>query len=223
MLLVGNSYSKDIYNVLANSYEADNNFQIARYGVQIRNISNYTHSFYQSKNYTNSDTVIIASSYSKDDMDALVNIVAKMISDGKKVAIVRQIFIFKYENDKTIADIYLQDAIRKNVKIDNHFIKKAVREIDSAYYQQYISYDGPRYKLPNLRVDEIIKHHEGVVALDRMDYACDHVLERCFAINDKLEKFYYDSMHHSLEGAEFYGDRIDKIGWLNPLIDGPNN
>jgi hypothetical protein len=50
-----------------------------------------------------------------------------------------------------------------------------------------------------------------------MDYVCDKSQKQCFAINDKLQKYFYDSGHHTLEGAKFLGHKIDEIKWLRKL------
>jgi hypothetical protein len=50
-----------------------------------------------------------------------------------------------------------------------------------------------------------------------MDYICDDVSEKCYGINNNLEKYFYDHCHQSVEGSVFFGQRVDQIGWLEAL------
>ena len=59
-------------------------------------------------------------------------------------------------------------------------------------------------------------HH--VQILDRMDYVCDRKNKRCFSMNNDFEKYFYDYGHHTLEGAQYFGNRVDKIDWLENLV-----
>ena len=61
-----------------------------------------------------------------------------------------------------------------------------------------------------------MEHH--VQILDRMDYVCDRKNKRCFSMNNDFEKYFYDYGHHTLEGAQYFGNRVDKIDWLENLV-----
>lgn len=50
--------------------------------------------------------------------------------------------------------------------------------------------------------------------MDRMNYICHSTEEICFAVDPMLNKFFFDYGHHTISGAEFFGDRVDKLGWL---------
>jgi hypothetical protein len=66
-------------------------------------------------------------------------------------------------------------------------------------------------------IESIKKKYPNVTILDRMNYICNYKNNSCYSINDKFEKYFYDYGHYTLAGARFFGQQIDRIGWLNPL------
>ena len=64
LLLVGNSFSKDLYNVLINSDTATEHFQLARFGAQISEIDR---SFFKSPNYAQAKFVVVATRFTDED------------------------------------------------------------------------------------------------------------------------------------------------------------
>ena len=57
-----------------------------------------------------------------------------------------------------------------------------------------------------------------LVILSRNSYVVNEEKNICYAINEDFEKYFYDYGHHTIAGAKFFAGRIDKIGWLNPLL-----
>jgi hypothetical protein len=51
-----------------------------------------------------------------------------------------------------------------------------------------------------------------------MEYICESGIGYCYAVDDKLNKLFYDYGHHSIGGAAFFGKRVDDINWLKDLI-----
>ena len=110
LLIVGNSHSKDIYNVLSSSKRILSNYQLARFGVQIRDIEE---AFYSSANYRNADIVVLASLYSRSDIDEIESKVKRILSDEKKVIIFEKILGFsKHMKVRyTLADEIILDQV----------------------------------------------------------------------------------------------------------------
>ena len=65
VLIVGNSHSKDFYNVLHFSDQAKAKLQLARYGTQIKDIS---FKFFNSPNYKNADVIMLVSAMTESDI-----------------------------------------------------------------------------------------------------------------------------------------------------------
>ena len=218
LLLVGNSHSKDIFNVLINSNYAKSHFQIARYGTQIRSLTKKDAGLFSSPNYKYSDIVMLASLYDEEDTIGLDSVVQKIIKDKKRVVIVKSIFRFDVFAGRNLADAIFQREYLHRYKNDNFPATKVVNGIDKAYYTQYSTGDrNPILKKSDVAIDVIAKKYGDVVILDRMDYACDKKAKRCYSMNDQFEKYYYDYGHHTLEGASFFGKQVDQVEWLDLL------
>jgi hypothetical protein len=218
LLVVGNSHSKDLYNVLRHSVFANRHFQIARFGIQVSDMLDEASGFFSSPNYMQSDIVMVASRYSKNDLSSMESIVKKILKDNKTVVIAKNIFEFYYHNGKNTADVLLQQMLQKGLIADDVSAVSAVDKIDKAYYREFFSKDKSNLiQNSDAVIDSIKNKYEDVIVLDRMDYVCDKKAERCFSINQKLEKFFYDYGHHTLDGSIFFGKRIDQIGWLESL------
>ena len=208
LLLVGNSHSKDIYNVLTNSAYAGQHFELARYGAQIGRLDTR---FFDVPNYRMADVVMIVSRFSNNDLEDFDWFVSRALEDGKKIVLVRNIFEFDGFTGRTIADNIVRKYIRNDL-FDGSAIKE---ESDRAYYENYVTRERRRNAaIADARIDSLKERFPDVIVLDRMDYACNARRHVCYSIDDTLNKFYFDYGHHSLRGAEFFGHRVDQVGWL---------
>lgn len=220
LLLVGNSHSKDLFNVLTHSKSANKRFQSARYGTQIKDIGQR---FFGSVNYRLADIIIFVSRYKDIDIERYDDVVSQVIADGKKVVLVRSAFEFSMYNSKryNLADKLIQQNNADEENLGQEF--PAI--VNHQHYLEYVRRKPKsrllKSELEILKSDQKLKQladrFDSIVILDRMNYVCDRSAEQCYAINDKLEKYFYDYGHHTLEGARFFAQRIDKVGWLDDL------
>lgn len=214
LLIVGNSHSKDIYNVIAQSgYES--RVQLARFGMQI---SQFDARLYESPNYRNADIVLIASRYWPGDEDAIDDAVGRMVKDGKRVGIVPLLFEQPVYGSGRMT---LADKLVLEEQWAGMTEAPAIAErVNAAGYETTLQ---PR-PIEDRKYDEAIKRaivrYPQIVMLDRTDYICQAEQRRCAIIEDDLSKNFYDAGHHTLKGALRFSKRIDEIGWLDPLLSG---
>lgn len=214
MLVVGDSHSKDLYNVLSSSKCVTAHIALARFGVSFHAL---TPKFYSSPNYLQSDMLLIASRYSKEDFPNLNALVTEALGDGKHVMLVRNIFEFSEHGDRTLADVEIQEALSRA----KPNAAELADRVNKAYYDEYSH--RARRELPaysDQQLDLIARRHPEVRVLDRMDYICNHSAQRCDAVNDRLNKYFYDYGHHTLLGASFFGKKIDDSGWAGFCREG---
>lgn len=214
LLLVGNSFSKDLYNVLSFS-DASKVFQLARYGIQIGNIDE---TFYDSPNYLNADVIILASKSNWNDLKHLETVLERFEADGKVFAILRNIVSFDEHlgGTLTLADIAVIEQTRAGIE-DGDTIRD---EADERYFEDLEQLSQERGASLSVRLlDDLSARFPQLIQLDRMGYACSRERSTCFSMDEQLNKYFYDYGHHTLEGARFFGRRIDRIGWLDPVYD----
>ncbi len=212
LLVVGNSHSKDVFNLLSFSSFAHQHFELARFGVQIRDIDG---DFFNLPNYTEADIVVIASLYSDADLNAVSKIAQQIVKDGKKLVLVPQIYSFKDNKRFTAADILIMQCLRRiNCETD-----QLVHRTNRYFFTDYQSGAAESMYSETLGLfSEIASGKDEIVVLDRMDYVCDLDDSSCFAIDSNLNKFFYDYGHHTVEGARFFARQVDEEAWLSPLI-----
>jgi hypothetical protein len=214
LLLVGNSHSKDMFNVLVNSHDASSNYQIARFGGQIASMDD----LFDSPNYQHADIVVVASKYRMDDLDNLEVFVRRIENDNKLVVIVKNVYEFSFHANKNMADYLLQHNYLEKYIDGDMSTSTIVEEVDKKYYEEYKTRENEEIaRKSNILIDNLKEKYENLVVLDRMDYICNHSAGRCFSLNEKLEKYFYDYGHHTLKGAEFFGKRVDEIDWLKDI------
>ncbi|AZR42383.1 acyltransferase family protein [Marinobacter salarius] len=216
LLLVGNSHSKDVFNVIFNSKYVENELQISRYGSQIYRLANKNHDLYKSENFKSSDVVMIVSQYRDEDIRVIGKVIDNITSFGKRVVISENIFEFpEFGGARTLADFVIHKVKdKKDLESDSDIVASLV---NNEYYSVYMSGNtGDLVKASN-RIISSFK--DNVLILDRMNYVCSAPREQCFAINSEYEKFFYDYGHHTLEGAEFFGSRLADVRWLDPLLE----
>lgn len=212
LLIVGNSHSKDMYNVLNHSKGVQSRFELARYGLQVRDLIDPSHSLYHSINYQDADVIMLASRYSSDlEFEEIMD---HLIRDNKIVVVVKRVFEFSFYGNKTLADFRLQQFIK--AEEDTVEIRNFISRLNKEYFEEFREREKD---LVNEEIRESFAGSEDIIVLDRMDYICDEKNEKCYSIDDQLNKYFYDYGHHTMDGAEFFGKRIDDQEWFKPVFE----
>ncbi|WP_394200632.1 acyltransferase family protein [Shewanella waksmanii] len=214
VLLVGNSHSKDLYNVLDASQTAKQAFQLARFGVELGEIDQQ---LFQSENYLSADIVIFVSQFKPQDMTHLPVVIAQAIADEKLTVVVRNIYEFEVFGSRTYADFLLN--VLANDKPVTQIDKSDVDEINRKHYLQLKQRPvSMLIQQSNELITKLASQYSQLVVLDRMEYICESFMQRCFVLNTNYQKYFYDYGHHTEVGAKFFGDRVDSVRWLSPLM-----
>lgn len=214
ILVVGNSHSKDIYNILSQSSWFLDNYQIARFGEQIRNLLP-SHRFWDSENYKAANHILIASKYEYEDFEILPVIIDRIISDGKNISFVKNINNFPGE---ATGFSLIDKIILKNTRLEP---EKIALIINSEYYNYYKKPNqNSEVVKKNTKINMLLKdiaNKKNIIVLDRMDYICNDAEELCYAVEKNLSKNFYDYGHHTLEGSRYFAKSKLIIKFLDPL------
>ena len=217
LLLVGNSHCKDLYNVLSHSKTTQAKVEIARFGVEIHDALKVTTGLLEAPNYQNADYVMICSRYNREDSGVLESVVKRFLSDGKKVAVVRNIYEFETFGNSTLADKIFQSYAKK-LSAGEVDAEEVVDAINEEHYKQIKKRKLDPSVLKSQVVIDSLAASYNVTVLDRMDYAIDVENQSYRVINEEFQKYNFDGTHHSVAGARYYGGEIDKIKWLNEVL-----
>ncbi|WP_299009830.1 acyltransferase family protein [uncultured Shewanella sp.] len=214
LLIVGNSHSKDIYNVLTSSEVANKHFQIARFGTELNTLKA---DFYDTPNYQASHIVMYVSQYKPKDLMVFDKLIKRAILDGKKIVFVKNIYEFEEFGRRTYADFLFNLLLDE--KGEANITREDAIKINQKHFEQYMHRDRKQLHKQSDSVLKKLKHYYAdLIVLDRMDYVCDKKSRICYAMGEDFQKYFYDYGHHTLEGAVFFGDRVDEVNWLAPLI-----
>ena len=219
LLLVGNSHSKDMFNMLFMSAPTTEQVELARFEAQIGDLTAES-SMFKAESYREADAVMIVSRYDADrgDIANLENLVRRIRDDGKSAVLVKNIFEFPtYLGGKwTIFDKIVHEAYAEGLTDGTEIAARSNAE----YYATYQTGEqDPGVVAANAEIDRIGALFPDVTVLDRMDYVCAAAEGICYSANDKLEKYFPDYGHHTLAGAAFFSKRVDETGWLKPVLD----
>ena len=206
-----------MYNTFLSSKQFQNHFEIARFGGEIRNLANSKNDLYTSQNYKEADLIMIVSHCYKDDLIHLEPLVKNLLLDNKKVVLVREPYRYKIINSRTVADIRIQKYLKGDI-VNKDKDSPLVYNINKESYNKRIIKKDELKKQADLLIDKIKIHNSEVIILNRNSYICNQKEQLCYTVNNSFEKFYYDSRHTTLEGAVFFGNRIDELQWLDPVI-----
>lgn len=210
LLIVGNSHSKDLYNTLVYSDTAERHFQVGRIGSQVRKIG-IESALYETESYIGASLVVIATRLSEDDIGNLRAVIQQIQRDGKEAMVALDAPLVELATpdgwiwlDRLVSD---QD----NLAIDP---AQVADEVNREFYR-ILQETGDSEAVTRARH---IAQATGATILERRDYMCEPSKRTCFGMGPDLTKFLYDGGHHSLAGAQFFGQRIDAVNWLEPLI-----
>lgn len=203
LLIVGNSHAKDMFNVLYNAESIASRFALSRFGIQIEDIGD---AFYASPNYQQANVILFASKYSENDLTTLPMVLDRLLTDGKRVVLVEQIHSF---TDSETGEYNLADLVLIEQGSDNATLEEFVLAVNTAYTRDLITRrDGNAEEAKNDKLNQLANELDHVFVLNRMDYVCP--ADKCIAIRADGAKLFYDYGHHTIEGAEFYGNVIDR-------------
>ena len=216
VLLVGNSHSKDLFNVFFNSNEIVKNLNIARYGIQVKDINN---KFYNSDAYLNSQAIVLVSRFDSRDLMALYDVAKKIISDKKTLFITEEVFNFPTFGNYTLTDYLVIKNARHNASSSEDLIDL----INMRYTKFFVEdsstkrfYDARR--IFNLKKTIIENEFSNVIFLNRNDYTCPKNF--CYGLTPDGAKTFYDYGHHTLAGAKFYGANLKNTKFYSDLLNG---
>jgi peptidoglycan/LPS O-acetylase OafA/YrhL len=216
VLIVGNSHSKDLFNVFFHSKDIVKTLNIARYGIQVKDIN---YKFYSSDAYLNSQAIVLVSRYDKRDLLALYDVAKKIIADKKTLFITEEIFNFPTFGSYTLADHLVMKKVRDNASST----KDLIELINMRYTNFFVENSSTKQFYNSMRIYNVQKtiienEFSNVIFLNRNDYVCPN--DYCYGVTPDGVKTFYDYGHHTIVGSKFFGENLKNTKFYRDLLIG---
>ena len=220
VLIVGNSHGEDTLKILSLTNlndkiyfnlaspkirKDDYNFQI-EYLLKFLEQNLAKMDFYDkdwlehlTKQYNNSDLIILSSDYSEVDLAILDKLIKLLKLDNKEVMIFNNALEIKQQSSYNLnrLDYYLY----KNKKFPKEDL---IKEIESKMFL-----DLNDIKETNIKIKKIANENN-IYLIEREKIFCDLETKKCPAVTDNGYKIYWDYSHITNEGAKYFAKKIQK-------------
>tara|TARA_Y100000996_G_scaffold385672_1_gene343178 strand:- start:386 stop:2287 length:1902 start_codon:yes stop_codon:yes gene_type:complete len=194
ILIIGDSHSKDLFNFFKTNEKKFNDYEFARYGINLVDFKNYRKkNLITSHNFINADFILFSQRYKKSDFDYFQNLIETAKKNNKKLIIFMKRPEF-FNNDK------------KNQTILDKFYLENDKKIDKYSMDQYL-FKQLNYK-SFTEINRIIKNRFGTstTLYDLFNIFCDNEKSTCHSIDDNNKKIFYDYGHLTLNGSKYIGN-----------------
>ena len=194
ILIIGDSHSKDLFNIFKTNQRKFENYEFARYGINLVDFKNYRKkNLLFSHNFEYADYILYSQRYKKKDLAYLQKLIDLADQNQKKLIIFLKKPEFASNNKKnqTILDLfYLKNKkIPSKVSMDNYFF-------DQLQIENF-----------NPINDQIKKlYRNKVILYDLYSAFCDNNKSSCHSIDNKGKKIFYDYGHITLDGSRYIGN-----------------
>ena len=220
VLIVGNSHGEDTLKILSLTNlndkiyfnlaspkirKDDYNFQI-EYLLKFLEQNLAKMDFYDkdwlehlTKQYNNSDLIILSSDYSEVDLAILDKLIKLLKLDNKEVMIFNNALEIKQQSSYNLnrLDYYLY----KNKKFPKEDL---IKEIEAKMFL-----DLNDIKETNIKIKKIANENN-IYLIEREKIFCDLETKKCPAVTDNGYKIYWDYSHITNEGAKYFAKKIQK-------------
>ncbi len=230
VLIVGDSHSRDTFNMLQLNKELLNGLSFKRYGrnksnTQIscfnENYSDYEsfrNEFYSSKLYKTADVLLISNSWGKStcrenrkdwvrsaELDGLEYLIRRIITDGKKVIVLGQSPLFHKIKKQYVVDHYASKSLNNPSHQKPKTTIELKEEVDRLLYTR-LRLKVVRQK--NQRLSEITRSLNTPMLMSKLSSICDFETKKCESMNHEGYRTLYDNSHLTLKGAEYLGKKM---------------
>lgn len=214
VLIIGNSHAIDLNNSILLNEKLNSKITSNIYTTQIKelvNNENYTY-FVNSKSFLEADFIIVSTQYIDGDIEALDNLIPLIQKYNKNILVFGNNAEFKKTRGNQIAltDILLLESNKSNFNNQNDFKKYMDSYHFKSLKQSVIE--------KNKEIQSIAKHHN-ISFIDKVSLVCNSKLKVCDSLTNDFKKTYVDSNHWTVEGAKFFGKKLNENDFFKSFDD----
>ena len=194
ILIVGDSHSKDLFNLFKINEEKYQDYEFARYGINLIDLENYRKkNFLLSNNFKQADYILFTQRYKKKDIIHLEKLIKLADKNKKKLIVFLKRPEFKSNNKKnqTILDLfYLKNKeAPSKLLMDNYLYKKLQPE---------------NFKSINDQIKKM--YNDQAILFDLYPVICENNKNACHSVDKNGKKIFYDYGHITLDGSRYIGN-----------------
>ena len=206
VLIVGDSHSKDLFNIFKTNETKFNEFEFARYGININDFENYRKDYFlESEIFKNADFIFFSQRYKESDLKYLKELIEISNKNKKKLILFlkRPEFLNNDKKNRTILDkFYLENNKVINKKKMDRFLFKNLQN-----YQ---------FEKVNHRIE--LLYGNSVKLFNLYPLICDDLSKSCHSVTKKGEKVFYDYGHLTLKGSQFIGNLLYQSNFIEKYL-----
>ena len=213
VLFIGDSHSKDMFNVFYLNKELFYNFEFSRIGSDTKNDFQFgrdnVDKLINDPNFLKSDYIVISDRFSKNELSHLPDIIDFLKNKQKKIILMSNSpeFEVKYAPLRTQYDLLLEQHFLKKIKIKETEFKSLLER------KMFLNRDIKSYEQINKKL-KIISQKKSIIFLNKEDFICNSKIFECDALTNENKKIFYDYGHYTIEGAKYFGEKIYQLNWF---------
>ena len=196
VLIIGDSHSKDLFNVFYSNKSEYSKYEFARYGFNLEWFSNNDNKikiFKNSNLYKNSDIIIISTRWNLEKIKNIENFIN--INENKKIIIASSSPEFKLIRQVPLFDYLIKN--NTNIKKSEN-LEEAIKKVNQFFFKNKHS----GYQLINNKLLQKAAKLK-IKILNKDDLICNYKLKECFGVDNMGNKIFYDYGHYTIDGAYF--------------------
>ena len=207
VLIVGDSHSKDLFNIFKTNEFNFDKFEFSRYGINLKDLENYRKNiFLKSEVFRNSDYIFFSQRYKESDLKYIEELIDISKKNKKKLILFlkRPEFSANDKKNRTSLDMFFleNNKIIDKKKMDNFLFQKL----------QNNKFEKINYK--------IVSYYGNLVTLyDLYPLICNQVYSRCHSVTENGNKIFYDYGHLTLEGSKFIGNLLYRSNFVKTYLE----
>jgi len=214
VLIIGNSHAIDLNNSILLNEKLNSKISSNIYTTQIKelvNNENFTY-FVNSTSFLEAEFIIVSTQYIDGDIEALDSLIPLIQKYNKNILVFGNNAEFKKYRGNQIAltDILILESNKSNFNNQNDF-KKYMDSYHFKSLKQSVIEN-------NKKIQSIAKHHN-ISYIDKVSLVCNSKLKACDSLTNEFKKTYVDSNHWTVEGAKFFGKKLNENGFLKTFDD----
>jgi peptidoglycan/LPS O-acetylase OafA/YrhL len=206
ILIVGDSHSKDLFNIFKTNEDKFTDLEFARYGINLVDLNNNRKDiFVNSYNFINSDYIFFSQRYKENDLDYINDLIYLAKKYKKKLVLFLKRPEFE-DNDmknRTVLDkFYLANNKILNKEVMDKFMFKKLKL--------------NRFEIINDKIKQMFDNR--LIYYDLYPIFCNKIEKKCHSITKSGNKIFYDYGHLTLNGSKFIGNLLSNKNFLNEIV-----